>query len=250
MVVIITGASTGIGAALAVEYGRRGHKVGLVARREALLAEVGAQVSAVGGTPAWAACDVTDRVAVVGAIALIEEKLGPCDLLVANAGAGEPSAATKVPVDAIERMLDLNVRGVLYSIGAVLPGMLARGSGHISAVSSVAGFRGLPGSGGYSASKAYVTTLLESFRIDLRRKGIAVTSINPGFIETPLTSTNKFRMPFLMKADRAARIIADGLQRRPGELTFPLQMKLLLGLARMLPNWLYDFVIGRASPMK
>jgi short-subunit dehydrogenase len=117
-------------------------------------------------------------------------------------------------------------------------------------VSSVAGFRGLPGTGGYSASKAYVTTLLESFRVDLRRRGVAVTSINPGFIETPLTAKNAFPMPFLMKVDRAARIIADGLESRPAELTFPLPMKLLMNLARLIPNWLYDLVIRRASPMK
>jgi short-subunit dehydrogenase len=161
-----------------------------------------------------------------------------------------PTPAHKVPIDTIERILDLNVKGVLYAIGAVLPGMLTRKSGHITAVSSVAGFRGLPGTGGYSASKACVTTLLESFRVDLRRRGIAVTSINPGFIETPLTAPNKFPMPFLMKADRAARIIADGLESRPAELTFPWPMKLLMHFARIVPNWLYDLVIVRASPMK
>lgn len=249
-VVIITGASTGIGAALAVEYGRRGYGVGLVARRAELLQEVAARVEAAGGRAAWAAADVTDRAGLTEAVHSLEAKLGPCDLLVANAGSGEPSPAHKVPIDVIEKILDLNVRGVIYAIGAVLPGMVERRSGHIAAVSSVAGFRGLPGTGAYSASKAYVTTLLESFRVDLRRKGIAVTSINPGFIETPLTSVNKFPMPFLMKVERAATLIADGLQRRPAELTFPWQMKFLMNAARLLPNWLYDLIIQRASPMK
>jgi NADP-dependent 3-hydroxy acid dehydrogenase YdfG len=250
MVVIITGASTGIGAALAVEYGRRGHKVGLVARRAELLAEVAAAVKAAGGEAAFAPADVTRRADLAEAVGTLESALGPCDLLVANAGVGEPTPAHKVPIDTIERILDLNVKGVLYAIGAVLPGMLTRKSGHITAVSSVAGFRGLPGTGGYSASKACVTTLLESFRVDLRRRGIAVTSINPGFIETPLTAPNKFPMPFLMKADRAARIIADGIESRPAELTFPWPMKLLMHFARIVPNWLYDLVIVRASPMK
>lgn len=249
-VTIITGASTGIGAALAVELGRRGHRVGLIARRVELLAEVAKQVEAAGGKAAYVAADVTQRVSITEACAALEAQLGPCDLLVANAGSGEPTPAQKNPIEAIERILDLNVRGVLYAIGAVLPGMLARKSGHLAAVSSVAGFRGLPGTGGYSASKAYVTTLLESFRVDLRRRGIAVTSINPGFIETPLTSVNKFPMPFLLKVEVAARIIADGLERRPAELTFPFRMKVLMNLARVLPNWLYDAVINRASPMK
>ncbi len=249
-VTFITGASTGIGAALAVEFGCRGHKVGIIARRPELLAEVAKQVEAAGGKAAYAAADVTRRSDLAEAIASLEAQLGPCDLLVANAGIGEPTPAQKAPIEAIERILDLNVRGVLYAIGAVLPGMVARKSGHIAAVSSVAGFRGLPGTGGYSASKAYVTTLLESFRVDLKRKGVAVTSINPGFIETPLTSVNKFPMPFLMKTDRAARIIADGLERRRAEITFPLPMKLLMNFARLLPNWLYDLIIHRASPMK
>jgi short-subunit dehydrogenase len=136
----------------------------------------------------------------------------------------------------------------MYSVGAVLPGMLERGRGHIAAVSSVAGFRGLPASGFYSGSKAAVTTFLESLRVDLRSRGIAVTSINPGYIATPLTAKNRFRMPFLMSAERAAVIIADGLERRPAELTFPWQMKLFMNFARLLPNWAYDRVIRRVAP--
>lgn len=249
-VTIITGASTGIGAALAIELGRRGHRVGLIARRAELLAEVAKRVEAAGGKAAYVAADVTRRGDVIEACARLEAELGPCDLLVANAGSGGPTPGHKVPIEAIEQILDLNVRGVLYTIGAVLPGMVERKSGHITAISSVAGFRGLPGTGGYSASKAYVTTLLESFRLDLRRSNVAVTSINPGFIATPLTDANKFKMPFLMSAEQAATRIADGLARRPAELTFPWQMKFLMNLARILPNWLYDAVIGRASPMK
>lgn len=249
-VTIITGASSGIGAALAIELGRRGHRVGLIARRAELLVEVAKQVEAAGGKAAYAVADVTHRTDLAAACAKLEAELGPCDLLVANAGSGGPTPAHKVPIEAIEQILDLNVRGVLYAIGAVLPGMVERKSGHIAALSSVAGFRGLPGTGAYSASKAYVTTLLESFRLDLKRKNIAVTSINPGFIATPLTEVNKFKMPFLLTAEQAARIIADGLERRPAELTFPWQMKFLMNVARILPNWLYDAVIGRASPMK
>ena len=249
-VTLITGASTGIGAALALELARRGHRVGLIARRPELLASLAATITEAGGTAAWAVADVTQRAELAEACAKLEAELGPCDLMVANAGSGGPTPAHKVPIDAIEQILDLNVRGVLYAIGAVLPGMVARKSGHIAAVSSVAGFRGLPGTGGYSASKAYVTTLLESFRVDLKRSNIAVTSIHPGFIDTPLTAVNRFKMPFLMSADRAARLIANGLERRRSELTFPWQMKLLMNLARLLPNWIYDAMIGRASPMK
>lgn len=249
-VTIITGASTGIGAALALEFSSRGHSVGLIARRPELLAELAAKIQAKGGKAAYAPADVTDRRDIAEAVQTLERSLGPCTLFIANAGIGGPTPGHKAQFDEIDRIVTVNVDGVLHSIAAVLPGMVARGAGHIAAVSSVAGFRGLPGTAAYSASKAFVTTFLESFRVDLRGRGVAVTSINPGFIETPLTAKNRFPMPFLMKADRAARIIANGLDKKKAEITFPWQMYLLMHLARMLPNWLYDMLIGRASPMK
>ncbi len=247
-VTIITGASTGIGEALALELARRGHAVGLVARRAELLAEVVAKIEAAGGKAAYATADVTHRDEVTAALAELESKLGPCDLVVANAGSGTPTNARKNPVAEIEWMIDINIRGVLYALGAVLPGMVERKRGHLAVVSSVAGFRGLPGHAGYSASKSYVTTLLESFRVDLRGVGVACTAIHPGYIDTPLTRKNKFKMPWLMPAERAARIIADGLDRRKAEITFPWQMYLLMHFARLVPNWIYDRIVGRAAP--
>lgn len=247
---IITGASTGLGAALALELASRGHAVGLIARRPELLAALTAKIEAAGGKAAYAAADVTDRRDIGEAVAILERTLGPCTLFVANAGVGGPTPAHKANFDEIGRIVKVNIDGVLHSIEAVLPGMVARGSGHIAAVSSVAGFRGLPGTAAYSASKSFVTTFLESFRVDLQKRGIAVTAIHPGFVETPLTAKNRFSMPFLMKSDRAARIMADGLERRKSEITFPWQMYLLMHFARLVPNWLYDLAIGRASPMK
>lgn len=247
-VTLITGASAGIGAALARELARRGHAVGLVARREPLLAELGEEIRKAGGKAAWAAADVTDRAQVEAAVRAIEAELGPVELLVANAGGAAPVAAHKVPVESWVSVLRLNVEGVMYSVGAVLPGMLARGKGHLAAVSSVAGYRGLPASGFYSGSKAAVTVFFESLRVDLRSRGIAVSTIHPGFIATPLTSKNKFPMPFLMSAERAAVIIADGLERRRPDITFPFRMKLLMGFTALLPIWIYDRIIGRMAP--
>lgn len=243
-VTIITGASTGIGASLARELARRGHAVGLVARRRELLDALAAEIVAAGGKAAVAAADVTDKDSIGPALARLQVELGPCDLLVANAGIGDPSHAKKVPVEVTERVLQLNVFGVLYAAGAVLPGMLERGSGHLAVVSSVASARGLPGSGAYSASKAAVSTLFESWRVDLRPHGIAVTAIHPGFIRTPLTDKNRFPMPFLMESDLAARIIADGLQKRRSDITFPWQMALVMVLLRRLPNCLYDRIMA------
>lgn len=244
-VAIVTGASSGIGAALAKELARRGWKVGLVARRAELLDALAAEIRAAGGEAAAAAADVTDRAATDAAIRSIESALGPCDLLVANAGTGAPTPAHKLPVDTILSIMRLNYDGVVHAAAAVLPGMLERGRGRLAVVSSVAATRGLPGTGAYSASKAAISTLWESMRIDLRSRGVACTTIHPGFIDTPLTRKNRFEMPWIMPVERAARICADGLEAGLADITFPWQMRWLSRLMRRLPNWLWDRIAPR-----
>jgi short-subunit dehydrogenase len=242
-VAIVTGASSGIGEALAVELHRRGWKVGLVARREAQLA---ALTQSLGEGAAHASADVTDASQTRTAMAQLEQTLGPCDLVVANAGLGINNPAWRLDVDALFQVHRVNFDGAVHTATAVLPGMMERSSGHLAVVSSVAGYRGLPRAGPYSASKAAVSTLFESWRVVLKRNGIAVTCIHPGFIETPMTAQNKHPMPFMMKADRAARIIADGLEKRRSDITFPWQMRWLMRCVRWLPNWLFDRVVSRA----
>ncbi len=244
-VALVTGASTGIGHALAKELAARGWAVGLLARRAELLAALAAELEAQGARVAWAAADVTDREATEAAVAAIVEALGPVDLLVANAGGSEPSPAHTIPVDAAIRVMQLNYFGVLHAVGAVLPAMLARRAGHLAVVSSVASFRGMPQHGAYCASKAAVSTLFEAFRIDLRGSGVAVTTIHPGFVETPLTAKNKHPMPFLLSAPAAARIVADGLEARRVDITFPWQLRILMGwMLRWTPAWIWDRVIA------
>jgi short-subunit dehydrogenase len=244
-VAIITGASTGIGAALARELARRGHAVGLVARRLELLEELAVEIRTAGGKAFAAAADVTDRAATERAIRSIEEALGPCDLMIANAGAGNPTPAARAPVETILDTMRLNYDGVVHAVFAVVPAMLARKAGHVAVVSSVAGFRGLPTHGGYCASKSAISTLFESLRMELVPAGVHVTTIHPGFVETPLTAKNTFPMPFIMSSDRAARIIADGLARRRTDITFPWQLRVLMGwMLRWTPNWLWDLAVG------
>src|ERR1019366_5387919 len=138
------------------------------------------------------------------AIREVVDKLGPVDLLVANAGVGAPTNLDPVNITDVEQMFRVNVFGMIYAVEAVLPGMLKRGNGHIAAVSSLAAYKGLPGESAYCASKAAVNAYMEGLRIHLRDKRIAVTTICPGFVKTPMTDVNEFKMPWVLEADEAA----------------------------------------------
>ena len=181
-VAIVTGASSGIGRALALRLGADGYRVGLIARRGERLEAVAGEIAAAGGTAAAAVADVGDRAALRAAIAEIEGRLGPTDVMVANAGFGAPTRLDPLNIDDVEQTIRVNLMGVIYSIEAVLPGMLARGRGHLLAVSSLAAFKGLPGESAYCASKAAVNAYMEGLRIALRARGVVVTTVCPGFV--------------------------------------------------------------------
>lgn len=244
---LITGASSGIGAALAREMARRGHRVGLVARREA---ELRALALEIGEAAAWAVADVADLDALTGAVRSIEAALGPCEVMVANAGIGEVASIRRYDARRFARVMRVNYEGVVNAVGIVLPAMLDRGAGHLVAISSLAGYRGMPASAAYSASKAAVSTLMESLRVDLGGTGIAVTTVHPGFVETPIVAGASFPLPFLVKVDRAARIVADGIERRRAEVNFPWPMATGTALARHLPSWAWVAAARAVSPTK
>jgi short-subunit dehydrogenase len=236
-VAVVTGASSGIGKALAVRLAREGCRVGLVARRREVLDELAARIRADGGTCAVASADVASRDDIHAAVAALRDQLGPVDYLIANAGVGTPTLLDPLNVGDVERMFRVNVFGVIYSIEAVLPEMLRRRSGHVAAVSSLAAFKGLPGESAYCATKAAVNAYLEGLRIQLREHNVAVTAACPGFVETPMTAVNDFHMPFLISAERAAEHIVRALRRRRKVHRFPLGMSLLTRLLKWLPDW-------------
>lgn len=239
-VAIITGASSGIGWALAHTLAAEGCKVGLVARRREQLAALAAEIEKNGGTTAFAVADVAEREQTVAAIREIAVRLGPVDLLIANAGVGAPTTVEPFNVGDIEKMFRVNVLGVVYSLEAVLPQMLERRRGHVAAISSLAAYAGLPGESGYTASKAAVNVFMDGLRIQLRGKGIAVTTICPGFVKTPMTEVNEFKMPWLLSADAAARRIVAALKRKRKIYNFPWQMSLFMKFARWAPDWLVE----------
>jgi short-subunit dehydrogenase len=238
---IITGASSGIGAALARELSRRGWMLALLARRQELLDLLVSELQ----TDAVAlAADVTDRDALRDAVARGAAALGgDFDLAVANAGISVPTWSTKFNVDDAERIIRVNVLGMFYLFDATVPAMLGRGSGRFAGIASIAGLRGLPSASVYSASKAAMQAFLEASRIELRQHGVGVTIVNPGWVDTPIIEKYKGALPFLVQVDKAARIIADGLERGAREVEFPRPMSLLMRTMRLVPNALYDRIL-------
>jgi short-subunit dehydrogenase len=246
-VVLVTGASSGIGRALAVELGRRGARVGLTARRAEELLKVAEEVERAGGKALALAADVRNPVEINGVVERVREKWGKVDVLIANAGMSSTTAATNLKADEASDVITINVVGVVNSVAAVLPDMLARGAGQLVAISSLASYRGMPHSGAYSASKAAVSTFFESLRVDLRKRGIAVTTIHPGFIRTPMTANRKKKLPFLVEADDAARRMLRAIERRARTYAFPWQLASLVHLMKYIPNAVYDRLASNTS---
>lgn len=246
-VVLITGASSGIGRALALELGRRGARVALTARRAEELSKVAEEVSRAGGQALALAADVR-RAEEVNAVAeRVREKWGRVDVLVANAGMTSTTAGTRLDAGEVGDVINVNVIGVVNSVAAVLPDMMKRGNGHLVAISSLASYRGMPKSGAYSASKAAVSTFFESMRVDLRKSGIAVTTIHPGFVRTPLTANRKKKLPFLVEVDDAACRIIKAVERRARTYAFPWQLASLVRVIRHMPGALYDRLASNSN---
>jgi short-subunit dehydrogenase len=246
-VVLITGASSGIGRALAVELGRRGARLGLTARREAELLSVAEEVRRAGGEALALPADVRDPEAIRSAAESVREKWGRVDVLVANAGMSTTTAGTSLDAGEASDVISINVLGVVNSVAAVLPGMLRRGSGHLVAISSLASYRGMPKSGAYSASKAAVSTFFESLRVDLRESGVDVTVIHPGFIRTPMTAGRKKKLPFLLEVEDAACRIIKAVERRARTYAFPWQLASLVRVIRHMPGALYDRLASKSN---
>jgi short-subunit dehydrogenase len=225
----VTGASSGIGAALARELADRGASVAISARSADKLAEVA------GGRMHVEPVDVTDRAATVAAAAAVREALGGLDVAVLNAGTWSRFRVDEWDSDVFADHIRTNLMGTVHTLEGVVPTMLAEGRGRIVGVASVAGYRGLPGSEAYGASKAALLNLLEALRGALAPRGVVVQTVSPGFVKTPMTDRNTFPMPFLIPADAAARTIADGIEKGKAEIVFPVPMMLLMKTVRLLP---------------
>jgi NADP-dependent 3-hydroxy acid dehydrogenase YdfG len=245
---LITGASSGIGRSLAKRIAAGGEPVVVLARRQPLLDSLVEEITGSGGRALAVACDVTDARATHEAVRRVEESWGPVTTLIANAGgAGEPMAVESFSARQVAEVVNLNVIGVANCIEAVLPGMLQRGSGHLVATSSLAAYRGLPGAAPYSAAKAALTNLMESLRVDLRAKGIAVTVIAPGFVRLKPGKVKKNR-PFQLELEAATALMHAAIRRRAPYYAFPRTLLGLMLLGWALPAPIYDRIVAGRGP--
>jgi hypothetical protein len=242
--VFITGASSGIGAALAAHYARDGAVLGLCARR---LEPMQALLSGLRSEGACYRVEVTDPASLQAAAADFTGRFGIPDIVIANAGIGGGTLtehAEDLPV--FRRIMDTNVLGMATTFQPFVGPMRFRASGTLVGIASVAGFRGLPGGGAYSASKSAAITYLESLRVELHGSGVSVVTLCPGYIRTPFTAGNRYRMPFLIDAADAARRMARVIAAKRRLAVIPWQMALVSVLLRGVPRWLFDRLFARA----
>lgn len=249
----VTGASSGIGRALALHYAADGMFLALSGRHKERLDDVAGLCRKMGAEVEIAILDVTSQKDMVK----LGEKLtqsGGLDLVIANAGisggtGGDPNGE---PISQVRTIFDVNFYGVLNTVEAVLPGMLGSGKGQIAFMSSLAGFSGWPGSPAYSASKGAVRFYGEALRGSVKDKGVRVNVICPGFIRTPMTDVNPYKMPFIMSAEKSAQIIANGLQKNRARIAFPWQTYLVAGVIGMFPAWLSVWLMSKfpSKPMQ
>lgn len=242
--VFITGASSGLGQALARHYAALGATLGLVARREAELTALAAELP---GTAAIYPLDVRESAKLQEAARDFINRFGAPDVVVASAGVScgtltEHAEDLKV----FQAVMDINVMGMVNTFQPFVAAMRERGHGTLVGIASVAGVRGLPGGGAYSASKAATISYLESLRVELHGSGVDVVTISPGYIKTPLTDVNPYPMPFILSAEKAAIMIVRAINTRRRFVVLPWQMAIIFRLLKMLPDWAYDKLFANA----
>jgi NADP-dependent 3-hydroxy acid dehydrogenase YdfG len=244
MHIVVTGATSGIGQALALHYAAPGTTLGLIGRRQALLAQVSAQCTAQGATVVPAALDVRDGAAMQEYAEQFLNRTGGIDIVIANAGSGTPDDLASGNASPHAWLFEVNVIGLLNTLLPFVPRMIQQQHGQLVAMASVAGFRALPGSTTYAATKIAVRALMEGYGWELQRHGITTTTINPGFVVSEMTASNKFHMPFLLPTDEAAHRIVRAIAQKRRVYTFPWPMAILARLLPCIPG----AILARAAP--
>lgn len=243
----ITGASTGIGAACAREFVRRGATVALSARSEEKLLKL---AKSLGPKAFPVPCDVSSKASVVAAVADVTRTIGGIDTVFLNAGTWEEMDLANFDSEIFEKTIQVNYLGIVYGIEASLPELFKSKSGHLVGMSSSVAYRGMPRAEAYCASKSAARAMLQGLRCQLAPHGITTTVVMPGFVKSPLTDRNDFPMPFLMETKKAAKIIANGIARGKSEIKFPWQFITLMKIAAHMPDSLYTALMTRMAVKK
>lgn len=242
---LVTGASSGLGRGLSLWFARRGTRVYAAARRADRLAALAEEARAVGAVVEPLELDVSDPDAVLARVRALDEACGGLDLVVANAGAGGDTDARRFDWEAARRIIDVNVHGAAATLAAVLPRMVERRRGQLVGVSSLAGYRGISRNAAYSASKAFLSTFMESLRVDLKGSDVRVTCIHPGYVKSEMTAGIQHAMPFLLETGAAVELMGRAILRGDGEYNFPWPVATAMGVLRLLPNALFDATVRR-----
>ncbi len=241
--IFITGASSGIGESMARHYAKQGVHLCLVARRADFLARLADELEP---RPAVYALDVRDAAALKQAASDFTSRFGVPDIVIANAGVSRGTLTEfEDDLQVFQEVFDINVMGMVNTFHAFVEPMKQQKRGTLVGIASVAGFRGIPGGGAYSASKAAAIRYCESLRVELRSEGISVVTICPGYIKTPMTAVNKFKMPFLIDVDEAVVRFARAIDAKTSFTVIPWSMGIAARILRVVPNWLYDRVFSR-----
>lgn len=246
--VFITGASRGIGEALAYEYAEHGYNLVICSRSITELEKISNNINSKGGKCFAFPCDVSKLTDVKRAIEFAKETLGTIDVAILNSGVGFPQWMTSFSSGDFRKVMEVNVFGIAHCLEFLIPIMLQQGYGTIAGVSSMADVRGYTGSSSYVASKAAASILLESARVELQSYNIKVITIRPGFVKTAMTDKNEFHMPLLMQPPKAAKIIRKGIERGKKVIHFPWPIVMSTRLIKIIPNWLFDWGARKARP--
>jgi short-subunit dehydrogenase len=245
--ILITGTSSGMGKALAENFLKENCQLILIARRSELVKGYVDAVTNKKNSPLIIKCDVSKKDDVAAAYKLIKEKFGKIDIAILNAGVGHTVTPENYNSLYAEQTFGVNIFGLVYWVEQLLPEFLKNGKGIIVGVSSLADNRGFSGSGFYCASKAAASIYLEGLRVELKRYGIKVITVKPGFVKTPMTDQNKFEMPFLLPAEKAAQIIIDGITKEKRIIQFPWQTVFLTRLVGWIPGSVYEYLASKAK---
>lgn len=246
--ILITGATSGIGYALVKQLADEGCNLILLARRIEILNSLADQLKADTSFILTYQCDIRNKKEIQNVFNDIREKKVQIDIAILNSGVGLKSSVQDFKSENADETFQVNVLGMIYCVEELLKDFAPRKNGVIAGVSSISDVRGFPQNGFYCASKAAASIFLESIRVELKKYNVKVITVRPGFVITPMTAKNKFKMPFLMDAERAARIIINGITKEKKIIEFPIGTVLGGKLLKLLPNFIFDYLASRGLP--